>query len=161
MTVVDHPLRYANELNRRIAEEFSERVCWRTGPYLGSMFLLDFGARRTLLGPRGPVEVGELVVSVEDVSWFIESGGRIALTSDQIEAGRHDMLDPIFLGRSLLRVDWGVHCSLMFSEDVTVRCDRTNVYDNDGDQIIEIRFANDDYVDCYASGAIHTERASQ
>jgi hypothetical protein len=161
VSVVDHPLRHANELNRRIVNEFGDRVCWRTGPYLGSMFLLDFGSRRTLLGPRGPVELGELVVSVEDVSWFIERAGQIVLTSDQIEAGRHEMLDPIFLGRRLLRVDWGVHCSLIFSEDVALRCDRTDAYANDGDQIVELRFANDDYVDCYASGAIHTERALQ
>jgi hypothetical protein len=125
------------------------------------MFLLDFGEKRTLLSARGPQDVGELVVSVEDVSWFVERAGRVVLTSDQIEAGRHDMLDPIFLGRRLLKIDWGLHCSLQFSEGVTVRCDRTNVYENDGEQIVEIRFANNDYVDCFASGAIETERASQ
>lgn len=120
------------------------------------MFLLDFGEKRTLLSVRGPIEVGELVVSVENVQWFIERTGKVVLTSDRFD-GRHEMLDPILLGRRLLSVDWGVYCSLHFSEHVTLRCDRTNAYENEDDQIVQIRFANNDYVDCFANGLIETE----
>lgn len=157
MTVVDHPGRDAAALNLRIREEFAGRPCFKAESVLEDLLVLEFGGRRILIGRRGPVTAGQLRVSIQATPWFIERHGQMMLADGQVESEASEELDSLLIGRELQRVEWGVHCSLVFSDGVVLRCSRT-AHEYSGD-IIELRFANDDYADCFADGAIEIEPA--
>lgn len=162
MTTEGRSLLDADEFNHRIGREFGQRACWKAGLVVGSMVVLDFGSRRTLIGRGGrAIALGETSLSVRNVSWFVEQNSRIVLTSDMISPDNFFSFESAFIGRALQRLEWGLHCSLIFSDGVVLRCDRTNAYDNDGDEILELRFLNDDYVDCFADGLIELESSPE
>jgi hypothetical protein len=160
MSIVDHPARHFVQLNARIADEFGEHACWRATLDVGTITILEFGDRRTMLGKAGPVVWGWLRVFVHADAWIAEQDGRPTLSSDPvIENEDEPALDALFVGRRLLRVDLGARLSLTFSDNLVLHIDRSSEAP-DRETLVEFRFPNGDYVDCYASGAIRTERSA-
>jgi hypothetical protein len=159
LTIVDHPARQTAELNSRIKEQLGDSACWRASVDMGMIVFLDFGERRTLIGKRGPVTIGWIRVLIHGDPWFAEIDGKIVLASeDVLDGGDESLVDPIFVGRGLLRVDWGVECLLTFSDGLVLRISRESARP-EHDNIVELRFPNGDCVDCFASGSIETEAA--
>jgi len=158
LTVIDHPARQTFELNRRIKAEFGDHACWGAGLIFDSMLTLEFGGKHTLIGKRGPITIGDFRVLLDDVFWLAERDGKVVLTSEQPGAEDINALNAVFVGHRLLRMEWGVYCSLIFSDDLVLRCDLTDEYENGCEQIFEFRFPNGDCVDCFVDGVIETER---
>jgi hypothetical protein len=157
LTIVDHPARQTAELNSRIKQEFGDVACWRASVDMEMIVVLDFGQRRTLTGKRGPVTIGWFRVLIHGDPWVAELDGKVVLGSeDVLHSGDESRVDPIFVGRQLLRVDWGAECLLTFSDCLVLRISRKNDRP-EHDNIVELRFPNGDCVDCFANGTIGTE----
>ena len=159
MTVVEHPRRQTVELNRRIAEEFGDKECWRASVDIEMILILDFGDRLSLMGKRQPVTVGSLRILVHGEDWVAERGGRTVLASDDVlDGGDEAAVDPVFVGRKLNRFDWSREGTLTFSDDLLLRIGR-EVERAEHNNIVEFRFPNGDCVDCFANGMIETEES--
>ena len=162
MSVVDHPLRQTTELNGRIQAEFGEWACWRATIDMGMIVFLDFGERLNLLGKKGPVTIGALRLLVHSESWVVERDGAVGPVSDEVLDDEDEAsLEIVFVGRRLHRLDWSANtCRLTFSEGVIMKIDRASEAP-ERDTLVEFRFANGDFVDCMANGAIETERSDE
>lgn len=161
MSVVDHPLRQTTELNGRIQAEFGELACWRATIDMGMIVFLDFGERLNLLGKKGPVTIGVLRLLVHGESWVVERDGKLLVSDEVLEVEDEAPLEVAFVGRYLHRLDWSADtCRLTFSDDVIMKIDRASEAP-ERDTLVEFRFANGDFVDCMANGAIETERSDE
>ena len=157
MTTIDHPRRQTAELNHRIAKEFCDVTCWRASIDIEMILVLDFGDRRALISKRGPVTIGWLRIFVHGEDWIAERNGKLAVASeDVLDGGDEDAVDPVFVGRQLSGIDWDRDLLLKFSDGLVLRVGRESERP-EHDNIVEFRFPNGDYVDCFASGSIETE----
>ncbi len=161
MSVVDHPRKEAAELNLRIRKEFAGQPCWIVECQLEDLLVMEFGERRTFLGKNGSVEIGRFRVSVQVAPWFIEQNGKIVLASEDVEEGVSPELDDLLIGRQLQRIDWAQHCTLIFSDGLSLKCDRNGGYEGDCSHIVELRFNFDQYIDCLADGTIEVEETPE
>ncbi len=158
MTVIAHPASRTVELNRRIGEELAGQACWKADLLWDVSLTLEFGLRRILIGKDGPVAFGEFRILLEDAPWTAVLNGEVIFNSDDAQDTiDNGPLDEVFVGHHLMRVDWHDGFSLVFSNDLVLRC-----YPQDADEkVFELRFANGDYIDLYADGRIEVESTGQ
>lgn len=155
MTVVDHPLRRISELNLRIVAEVGSWPCWKTDLLWDAYLTLEFGPRKILIGKNGPVAMGEFRLLLDEAAWWVERDGKQLVDCEDVLANAdRTALDEAFIGRRLLRLEWREQLSVIFSDGVEL------IFEQPEDvckQLLELRFANGDCVDVYASGTIETE----
>lgn len=128
-------------------------ACWAVTLVHGSMLVFDFGTRvqiRTRNG--GLIDVGTQTLSIRNVFWDLYSNGIQRMSSDQVYDEVFGGVKKLFVGQRLAKVEVDEFISLHFSGDVQLDLDRSDRYENGGEEIFELTFADGRIVQGFANG---------